>query len=465
MEQLTTLEIKVLNNLLKSIKNHKKLLVALSGGRDSVALLNILNNISKEHNLSLSIAYINHNLRGDESKLEETFVRDVAEKYRVPLFIKNIEPEVWLNLKRESIEMRARRVRYNFFYEIIEKNSIDFIVTAHHLDDRIETFFLNLMRSPSLESLDSIPKKNGKVMRPLLSITRDEIDNYIKESNLSYIEDSTNKEDIYKRNIVRNRLIPIINDINSSYHTSFKNFFNFIEDDIDLIERVVKKSIKDLIVFNDKRFIAIDFNKYKKKHTSIKKRVVDFILKRLNYPIKPNMILFKKLLNIDDSFYYEASNLIITKKSSALWFINRGLFSKDRIDEKIEISKLPFNVATNLYNIKIELFDRGSLEKNIVLSKELLFSADEIDSIQIKMIDETDSFPIKKSNNKNLIYKNLKQHLLDSKIPKEIIKETVVIKSEKTTISYILNRDIFRVSESFFVTDKTKQIVKISLTL
>ena len=461
--ELNTLEKKILDNLIGLIGKSKRLLIAFSGGRDSVFLLDILNKIGSDLNLSLYIAYTNHNLRGKESRLEEEFVIETTQKYNIPLFIKDIDPNTWLNLKRESIEMKARKIRYKFFHNIINNNSIDFILTAHHLDDRIETFFLNLLRSPSLDSLDSIPKKNFKIIRPILDITREEIDNYIKSNNLRYIEDSSNIKYIYKRNIIRNKLIPILKDIDTGYKKSFKNFFDFIENDIDLIKKITKKAVKKLIVFNDKRFVALDFSKYKERHISIKKRIVDFLLKKLNYPTKPTKILFKKTLKpFDTNIYYKADSLIITKKNNLLWFINTKMFFKKEINISLDVSKSLCSISNNissLYDIKIDLINNDFIPSFL---EGLYFSIDNLDTIQISLIKKDDRFFIKNSNGLTIL-KNLKQHLLDSKIPKEIIKETIVIKNDGTTISYILNENIFRVVHHFFVTNKTKRVAKISL--
>jgi tRNA(Ile)-lysidine synthase len=165
---METIQGKVIMNLRRLLPSDKgsSILVALSGGKDSVTLLNILIGLKSDFKLQIYAAYVNHNLRGSESTLEEKFVTDYTAGLGIQLYKYAVNPSYWENTGRESIEMAARKIRYDFFNRIVFEKSLDFIATAHNLNDRIETFFIQVLRSGGIETLSSIPIKNKNIIRP-----------------------------------------------------------------------------------------------------------------------------------------------------------------------------------------------------------------------------------------------------------------------------------------------------------
>ena len=198
-----------INNFINSLDSQKLnngILVACSGGRDSMVLLDVL--VKTLPGMRIGVLYVNHNLRGDDSVVEESFVKKIiTEKYKLPLFSHSVDVSEWESCG--SIENKAREIRYNFFCDILKRENYGFIATAHHQNDKIETFFLNLLRGGGLESLTSIPAVNHDIIRPLLTVTRTQINDYIKEFSLEYVEDKTNSQPLYKRNRIRNEVLPI----------------------------------------------------------------------------------------------------------------------------------------------------------------------------------------------------------------------------------------------------------------
>ncbi|MCD6366334.1 MAG: tRNA lysidine(34) synthetase TilS [Bacteroidales bacterium] len=191
--------------------NNSAILVAVSGGIDSVTLLHLL---SRSKIKKLAIAHCNFHLRGEESDKDEKFVTTLAKQYNLPFFITRFETEEFAKIKRISIQEAARTLRYLWFEEIRQTNNFDWIAVGHNKDDVAETFLFNLVRGTGTTGLTGIKPKTGKIIRPLLFATRSEITVYGKQNNLQYREDSSNRSDKYSRNFIRHKIIPLLKDIN-----------------------------------------------------------------------------------------------------------------------------------------------------------------------------------------------------------------------------------------------------------
>ncbi len=214
---------KVLNTLTthEMLKGGDKVIVALSGGADSVALLSVLFSLREELGIEIFAAHVNHNLRGEESLRDEAFVKKLCEDKGVELFLRSVDVNALCTESGESFETVGRRVRYEFFEELINEKDA-FVATAHTLSDSLETALFNMTRGASFSGLSSIPYKRGRIIRPLLDVTRDEIERYIKENQLEYVDDSTNSDaEICSRNKIRHKVIPVLKDINDAAEENF----------------------------------------------------------------------------------------------------------------------------------------------------------------------------------------------------------------------------------------------------
>lgn len=197
----------------KLISSEQKVLVALSGGADSVALLCVLLQLG----YTCEAAHCNFHLRGEESDRDEMFVRHLCEARNVPLHVTHFETEEYARRNGISIEMAARKLRYDWFDEMLELTHSNVVAVAHHLDDSVETYLLNLSRGTGINGLKGIAPKNGYVVRPLLDATRQEILEYLDMIQQPYVTDSTNLQDIYVRNKIRLDIIPLFEEINPSF--------------------------------------------------------------------------------------------------------------------------------------------------------------------------------------------------------------------------------------------------------
>jgi len=210
----------------------KKLLLAISGGIDSVVLVTLL----KQLNYDISLAHCNFKLRGNESDGDEQFVRDFASKNDLELFVTSFDTNSFAKDNKLSIQVAARQLRYIWFHQLLQENQLDYILTAHHLDDNLETFLINLTRGTGLEGLTGIPVQNDKIVRPLLTFSREEIEKFASENKIEWREDSSNSSDKYLRNKLRHDVVPILKSLNPSFLNSFQDTLKHLEQAKSLTE-------------------------------------------------------------------------------------------------------------------------------------------------------------------------------------------------------------------------------------
>ncbi len=208
------------------LSGEKPVVVGISGGADSVALLHILVSLGYK----CIAAHCNFNLRGDESFRDEQFTIDFTKRLQVPLCKISFETNKYAQENRLSVEMAARELRYRWFEELLNTYDADAVAVAHHRDDSVETLLINLTRGSGLTGLTGIKPKNGNVVRPLLCVSREDIYAYIENNGLEYVTDSSNSSDIYTRNFIRLKLIPLLEEINPSVKASLARTANHLYD-------------------------------------------------------------------------------------------------------------------------------------------------------------------------------------------------------------------------------------------
>lgn len=241
-------------------KKGDKIVVACSGGPDSVCLLDVFAKLASKYDLKLIIAHVNYGLRGKDSDKDEEFVRNLAEKY--DLKIKVLKPK---NVK--ATENSLRDIRYKFFEEVRRENNFDSVAVAHTLDDQAETYLMRIIRGSGLAGMAAMRHKTGKVIRPLLGITKKEILEYLNKTDRTYRTDRTNKEISFLRNKIRNRLIPYLE---KKYNPNIKKTLFAsslsIADDYDLISEITDK------VYSANKKLSV--SKLLKLHPALRKRVL-----------------------------------------------------------------------------------------------------------------------------------------------------------------------------------------------
>lgn len=232
----------------------KTFLLAVSGGVDSVVMANLFS----KSGYKIVIAHCNFQLRGKESDADEKFVKELAEKYKVRFCIKRFDTDKYVAEKKISLQMAARELRYNWFKELLEKEGLDNLVIAHHADDAIETFFINLLRGTGIAGLHGISSSQHGLIRPMLGFTRKEIEAYATKEKLKWREDSSNASDNYERNKIRHHLIPELLKISPDATHAISHTIENLAETEHIYRKTIEEKISKLAaVKGDKVFISI----------------------------------------------------------------------------------------------------------------------------------------------------------------------------------------------------------------
>ena len=236
--------------ILSGLDASAPILVGLSGGADSSALLYMLKAYSEQSGAKIYAAHLNHGIRGEEADRDERFCKELCESLKIDFFAKRLcIPEI-AKQSGESIESAARNARYDFFNELMLKNSIPILATAHNADDNLETVLFNLARGAGLSGLcgipDSRPAENGVVIRPILSMEKKSILSFCKENGISYVTDSTNADNEYTRNKIRNQIIPLLKEINSSVVKNASRATESLKDDSLCLQSMTEWFVEEL---------------------------------------------------------------------------------------------------------------------------------------------------------------------------------------------------------------------------
>ncbi len=218
-------------------------LVCVSGGTDSMCLLHVLHGLSEELGFPLFAAHYNHNLRGAESDADEAFVREACEKMSVPLFVGSGDVASEARRRGAGVEETARELRYAFFFRIAGENGLSRVATAHNADDDLETVLMRLARGTGLRGLCGIPPVRGRLIRPLLGVSREEIEAYNLENGVPHREDSTNERDDYTRNLLRHRVVPVLRKINPA--VSVTEMTALLREDEAYLDGLARKFIEE----------------------------------------------------------------------------------------------------------------------------------------------------------------------------------------------------------------------------
>ena len=297
---------KIFKNKLKSLKQ-SKFLIALSGGVDSMVLADLFN----KNKLDFSIAHCNFKLRSKESDDDEDFVLNWCAKNKIQSYISRFNTTNYCKKNKIGVQEGTRNLRYDWFYKLKDLYNFDYIVTAHHLDDQIETYLINSMRGSGLNGLVGIPEKQNNLFRPLLEILKDQILEYAKSNKIDFREDSSNLKNDYYRNMIRNSIIPEFKRFDDNVMLKFQTTINNLKStkifaDITLNE--IKSKIFDLSENN----IKINIDDLKKLEP------LDYYAHHLFVEFKFDFKEIIKLFKSDSGKYIKSNSHKLTKKKNYL---------------------------------------------------------------------------------------------------------------------------------------------------
>ncbi len=438
----------MLNQLIQNIKQKQlfepsqKVLLAVSGGIDSMVLLHLF----EKSGFDYGIAHCNFQLRGNESDLDEEFVKKQVLIHGVPAYFETFETKEYANIHGISIEMAARELRYEFFEKVRIKNGFDFIATAHHQDDLIETFFLNLSRKTGIKGLTGIKEKAGKIIRPLLFAGRSEIENYAGKNYIEFREDSTNSEVVFKRNFLRHKILPLFSELNPSFK---KNILSSIEN-LKNAEQVYSGSLHSErrgVVSENKNETVINIEKLQK--TSFPNILLFEILSAFNF----NKTVVDEIIK---SFSTESGKQFFSKTHRAV---------KDR--KELFVSPIKDNETKIFYveNDDIELFEPLDIvierlpADGFQITKKPNIACLDSDEIEFPLLirkwKQGDYFqPLGMTG-----FKKASDFFIDQKIPIHE-KENIWILCSGKKIIWIMGH---RIDNRFKITSKTINVLKIEI--
>ena len=268
------LEEKVLKTLEKYdlIENGNNIVIGVSGGPDSMALLNALYSLKKKKKIdvNLVVAHVNHGIR-NEAEEETKYVENFCKEKGISCFIKREKVEELAKKQKIGTEEAGRKLRYEFFEEVAQKFTNVKIATAHNANDNSETVLMNLIRGSGLTGLKGIEVKRGKYIRPLIECEREEIEEYCKEEKLEPKYDKSNEENIYTRNKIRNILLPLLKkEFNPNIVTSLNRMSQIIKEENEYIQKQVEEVYKQVCI---EKYIEQDIEENRKKIWKIKKEI------------------------------------------------------------------------------------------------------------------------------------------------------------------------------------------------
>ena len=406
---------------LKNLPNDISIVIAVSGGPDSMALLNLLNVIKKEKNIKIICAHVNHNLR-KESKAEAKMVKDYCKQKSI------IYEYMEIKEYKGNTENYAREKRYEFFENLLKKYNSKYLFTAHHGDDLIETVIMRLIRSSSLKGYSAFSeiteKKDYKIYRPLITKTKEEIFNYVKNNNLPYAIDKTNDSDFFTRNRIRKYILPRLKEENKNVHLKFLEFSKTLNETEKYLKKQTEKALTKIYI--DKK---IDKNSFKKEDLLVQKRIIHHIL---NETYKENITKIKDV---------HVNNILSTVKNSTsnskINLPDNKIFIKSYNNAWIEENKETKNYDIILNDIVelpngyiIEIIKETENNSNYVTK----INTQEINMpIHIRTRKEGDKLTLKGLNKE----KKLKDIFIDEKVPIEKRKTWPVVTDDKDNIIWL----------------------------
>ncbi len=418
-----------------------KVLLAVSGGLDSMVMLDLF----LKAGFTVGVAHVNFQLRGDESKGDELFVKQMSKAYGVPAHVKRFNTAAYASKRTISIQMAARTLRYDFFDSLVKEHGYSAIATAHHINDSIETLLLNLIRGTGITGITGIPSRNGKIIRPLLFATRELIASYASEHDLIWREDSSNDSADYHRNLLRHKVIPILKQINPNLENGF----------IQSLERLT--GAKDLAM--------LGLDEWKKYGFIKKNNQVEIDLVKLREVSWPSVVLWETIKSM--GFSYDQCVRIVenhmpgkrfTSNTHTLYVDRSKLIVREieAIDRSIvEISNEDISVSRGSEVLTLDTFSIQAFVLTNYLAVAYL-DADKIEfPLQWRAWKAGDLFTPLGMKGK----KKVSDFLIDIKVPVPD-KEKVTVLTANNTILWVVG---YRLDDRVKITSTTQQVLRITV--
>lgn len=443
------------NNL---IDKNEKILIAFSGGADSLALLLMLHSLKEDLHIELGACHVNHMLRGKDADEDETFCSEIARKLSIPFY--SIKKDVSSYAKKNgmSVEVAGRELRYAFFKEIMVNHRYEKCATAHHLDDQVETVLLNLMRGSGLNGLTGMTPKREEYIKPILFLKKEELLAYLKEQSMEPREDDSNKESVYQRNKVRNKLIPYIREnFNKDFPETIWRMTDLLSEDLDFIHEHVEKVKNEYVEKGKGNRIVI-----RKEAFLQHKAVVSRLLFDAIESVKGNFtdieeVHIRDMISLqknETGKSIDIKDAVVAKNDYGNLIIERKKTDTEREENMLqEELKIPGTYKVDGKTIRFRYVERDEIVKD---KKLRFFNGDVIEeTVIVRNRQEGDRMRPFGMNG----YRKLKNILIDKKISRED-REKLLIFQNRNEIFYIGSMII---SDDYKVKDSTVKILEIGI--
>ena len=440
------------------INENEKILIAFSGGADSLALLLMLHTLKEELHIELGACHVNHMLRGKDAEEDEIFCSEVARKLCIPFYSMKKDVSGYAKKKGLSIEVAGRELRYAFFKDIMVNHRYEKCATAHHLDDQVETVLLNLMRGSGLNGLTGMSPKREEYIKPILFLKKEELLAYLKEHSMEPREDDSNMESIYQRNKVRNKLIPYIREnFNEDFPETIWRMTDLLREDLDFIHEQVEK-VKSEYVENrkDNRIVI------RKEAFHQHKAVVSRLLFDAIESVKGNITDIEEV-HIRDMIALQKNetgksidikDAVVARNDYGNLIIERKKTDTEREENMLhEELKIPGTYVVDGKTIRFRYVERDEIVKD---KKLRFFNGDVIEeTVIVRNRQEGDRMrPFGMKG-----YRKLKNILIDKKISRED-RDKLLVFQNRNEIFYIGSMII---SDDYKVKDNTVKILEIGI--
>lgn len=426
-------------------KKEQKILLTVSGGVDSIVMCDLFHKAG----YSFGIAHCNFKLRGKESEDDKKFVSELAARYNVPFAWKSFDTQPYAEKKKISIQMAARELRYEWMKRYAKDKKYNFIATAHHLDDSIETFFINILRGTGIAGLQGVPLKQGIIIRPLLFANKKMIRDYAEQENLTWREDSSNLTDKYLRNNIRHHLIPSLKKLNAGFEKTITKELSYLKDAADIFKKFIDEKKKEIVVEKGK---SILLNIKKLKDSGHAETILHELLRAYDFTPETTELIAqrmyttagKKFLSPTYRLIKDRDFLVLTPNPSAKgksgYLIKEGQGEFKNADLHLKIESM----AGNLSQVK----DKSA---SVAYFDQALVSF----PLRIRKWKPGDSFhPLGMTGKKKL-----SDFFIDKKLPVNEKESTYVLESDGEIIWVIGHR----IDDRYKLLSSTKKILRLSI--
>ncbi len=447
----------------KLIEENDHIVVGVSGGPDSMALLYCLLEARKTIPFSIHIAHVNHGVRGEEARSDQLFVERISKELGLPYYTINVNMIEYGKERGITAEEAGRELRYGFFRDILERHGRGKIAVAHNMNDQAETLLMRIMRGTGPDGLKGMDYKSDDIIRPILGIDRKEIEDYIRQKGIETVLDKTNLQPIYSRNKVRLELIPYIEEnFNPNIVTTLWRMSRIFSLDLNFLEEHTKIKFKNMLKSHDKNSIILHGDKFLVEDRSIQQRIIRNAILELN----------KSLQGISEGQIAGAVNLVNNLETGKEFHLSNDIILRINYDEIIieksrEREKIAYSydidvpgsiILENGYCLETKIFTK---DNDFVMEKTKnikYFDYDKVEgNIRIRNRRDGDRFiPFGMKGSKKL-----KDYFIDEKVPRDL-RDRIPLVVDNENIMWVVG---YRISELYKITQDTKRILSISYKL